>query len=347
MAVECLKTRPTQDYLETLVDLIHSPARFSIQPVQGPGSRGVLVVDTPRYHIERSYDAPPAFSLGSNFYGYVGYDVNGLPVAIRGRELEGGMNLEKLAAIEERTAALLVNADLNARETQEWIRHDAHNLELANAQALVINSRVGKVLQDCFAAPDLGDDEVAWHRWYFDRVGYSYTPPSQVNLTQSGLNIPPPSLISCFAGGTLVRTLDGPRPIEKILPGDWVLSQNVETGALAFRAVLVAHHNPPCQTVRLTLERGEVLLPSIYHRFWITGKGWAMARDLKPGDTIRIRDGRATVASAQPGEVVPVFNLTVEHDQTYFVGKEECLVHDNTLPGSEARPFDVLTPPKS
>ena len=54
-----------------------------------------------------------------------------------------------------------------------------------------------------------------------------------------------------------------------------------------------------------------MILPSIYHRFWITGKGWAMARDLKAGDALRLLDGRARVAAIELADVVPVFNLTV------------------------------------
>jgi hypothetical protein len=67
-----------------------------------------------------------------------------------------------------------------------------------------------------------------------------------------------------------------------------------------------------------------------------------MARDLKPGDALRILDGRVTVASAQRGDVVPVYNLTVAHNQTYLVGKDDCLVHDNSLSGPENRRFDVV-----
>ena len=101
-----------------------------------------------------------------------------------------------------------------------------------------------------------------------------------------------------------------------------------------------AHHNPPAKTVRLTLDNGEVLRPSIYHRFWLCGQGWTMARDLKPGDALRMLQGRVTIAGAQPDEVVPVYNLDVARDHTYFVGEHDYLVHDNTLPGAGTRPFD-------
>src|SRR5262249_12655474 len=87
-SIDLLRRRPARDYGETLVEMIHTPATYRIQPVQGPGSKGILLVDTPRFQLTRSYDAPAAFRLGSNFFGYVGYDGNGLPVAARGREVE-------------------------------------------------------------------------------------------------------------------------------------------------------------------------------------------------------------------------------------------------------------------
>ena len=96
----------------------------------------------------------------------------------------------------------------------------------------------------------------------------------------------------------------------------------------------------------MVLDGGEVLLPSVFHRFWIAGKGWVMARDLRSGDTLRVLGGRVQVDRAEPAEVVPVFNLTVAHDQTYFVGTRDCLVHDNTLPGPIAEPFDACNAPE-
>ena len=96
---------------------------------------------------------------------------------------------------------------------------------------MVVNGRVAAILETSFSAPGLKDDEIAWHQWYFDKVGYSYTPPPKVTITRTAPSLfPAPSLISCFAGGTQVRTLDGPRPIEEVRPGEQVLSQNVETG---------------------------------------------------------------------------------------------------------------------
>ena len=87
-AIEVLKKRPPRDYAGKLVEMIHGTIRYKVQPVAGPDSRGALAIDAPRFRMVRTYDVPPAFELASSFRGYVGYDDNGLPVVVQGRELD-------------------------------------------------------------------------------------------------------------------------------------------------------------------------------------------------------------------------------------------------------------------
>src|SRR5262249_55015593 len=87
-ATEHLKPREPRDYAGTLVDMIHGPMRYQAQPVGGPGSPGALLVETPRFRMLRTYDAPSVVLPQASFYGYVGYDDNGLPVILKGRELK-------------------------------------------------------------------------------------------------------------------------------------------------------------------------------------------------------------------------------------------------------------------
>ena len=54
-----LPGRLPRDYLETLVEMLHTPAEFAIEPVQGPGSR-VCWLSRPRGITSSArYDAPP------------------------------------------------------------------------------------------------------------------------------------------------------------------------------------------------------------------------------------------------------------------------------------------------
>ena len=56
------------------------------------------------------------------------------------------------------------------------------------------------------------------------------------------------------------------------------------------------------------------------HRFWRAGKGWALARDLQPGDRLRVLGGLWQVTALDSDEVQPVFNLEVADGHSFFVG---------------------------
>jgi hypothetical protein len=347
-ATESLKSRPPRDYAGQLVELIHAPMTYQVEPVRGPGSPGALLVETPRYKMLRTYDAPPAFQLSNQFFGYVGYDANGLPVVARGVELNRmarespSAQAQTLANIEARTQGMLAEANLKAAVSQQRMIADIRDIETMNTRNRAMNEWVSTVLQTTAEAPDLKDDEDAWHTWWYDKLGYSYEPPAQVQVAvNASPSYPPPTVRSCFAAGTVVRTLDGSRPIESLKVGDQVLSQDVTTGALSFQPILVVHHNAPARTLKVTLDREETIVASIYHRFWRAGKGWAQARELKPGDQLRTLGGLSRVVSVTPGQTEPVFNLDVAGSRTFFVGGQGALVHDNTLPDPRTIPFDA------
>jgi hypothetical protein len=357
-AARGLRGREPRDYAQILVSLIHTPVQFEVQPVAGPGSRGGLVVDSPRFHLTRTYEAPLPFRLGSTFGGYAGYDANGLPILLQrsdARHLDGDIEngdrpssrrreLELITKGEARAAELIAEANVKAGIVRERLATDVRDLVQGNAQAEWLNQRVSQVLTAALdAPPGFGDDEDAWRSWYYEKVGYRYTPPPKVTIAQNGsFDLPAPTIVSCFAAGTPVRTLEGLRPIEAIRPGDQVLAQDVATGALSFQPVVTVHHNPPDQTLRIATDRGDAVVASRFHRFWLAGRGWAMARDLRVGEVLRTLNGPARITAVEVAPIQPVFNLDVARSRTYFVGATAMLVHDNTLPPShsDTPPFD-------
>ncbi len=306
----------------------------------------------PRFIMLRTYDAPPAFTLSDQFYGYVGYDVNGLPVVVRGAEMNSIAKLTslsvqspsgKLHQIELRTQMLLAEANLKAADSQQRLVADINEIEAANEEALTLNQRITPILTMTLDAPDLKDDEDAWKTWWYDHLGYRYDPPPPVTLAvNASPQYAPVRVYSCFVAGTQVHTINGHRPIESLRVGDRLLSQDVTTGALSFQPVTVVHHNAPAKTIRIALDNGETITASTYHRFWQVGKGWAMAKQLHTGDTLRMLAGIARVVSIEPGATVPVFNLDVAGTRTFFVGLKDALVHDNTLPEPRLEPFDAV-----
>ncbi|HEU5117103.1 MAG TPA: polymorphic toxin-type HINT domain-containing protein, partial [Isosphaeraceae bacterium] len=193
-----------------------------------------------------------------------------------------------------------------------------------------------------------GADREGWTKWWTDAKGYAYQPPSQAKPTfvqRAPLAYIPayggvPFHGACFARGTQVQTLDGLKPIETIQVGDRVLTQDVKTGELAYETVLAPVHNPPAETFRVDLG-SETIVATGIHRFWKAGEGWAMVRDLKPGDRVRTVGGVAVVQGISGDQKQPVFNLEVASDRNYFVGKTGFLVHDNSLIETVDQPFDA------
>jgi hypothetical protein len=328
--------------------MVQSPVSYKAQPVDGPGSIGSLTIDTPRFHLVRTYETDPVFTLASTFRGYVGYDPNGMPIVAPGVELDRmrreapQQQMARLQRLEAATQELVLAASAKAMAVQERINADVSAIESFNSESAVLNQKIIPVLQNAAGAPPEKDDKDALNVWWYDRLGYQYEPPTQVTLAQyAAPQYSAPRIYTCFAAGTAVRTAEGLRPIEQVHVGDLVLSEDVTSGALDYQPVLVVHHNKPSPTLRITLSDDEILISSVYHRFWRSGLGWSMARELKPGDTLRILGGQVKVASVEAGDVVPVYNLDVARKRTFFVGSSGALVHDNTLPDPRLTPFDA------
>jgi hypothetical protein len=249
-----------------------------------------------------------------------------------------------LQAREQRAAQNIANFQAAVAETEERIKRDCAQIDALNDTYTEQNKRVLPVLTE-LTSQDLGADPQAWTRWWTNELGYSYR--SQPKPVFAEVVAAPEPLVSanatssCFAAGTPVQTMSGPRAIEQIQVGDQVLSQDVTSGALRFEPVVAVWHNRPDQTFRIKLGDEEILSTEI-HRFWKAGQGWTMVRDLKPGDQLRTRDGLREVKSIEPDRVVPVFNLEVENGRSFFVGAAGALVHDYTLIEKVDRPFDSV-----
>jgi hypothetical protein len=250
---------------------------------------------------------------------------------------------------------------------------DVEAIDEYNAVAGRLNERVTQVLHGV-TGQDLGEDPQSWAAWWVDQLGYAQkvspsqpTPtvvqnvplafvppgvapqavnqagPSSSSTTAATAVTPSAVTHSCFGAGTPVRTLAGPRPIESVAMGDQVLTQDGRTGALSYQPVVAVFHNRPAETLRIDLD-GEPVVATTIHRFWKAGSGWVMARDLKPGDTLRTLGGTARVRSVETDEVQPVFNLQVAQGNSFFVGRRGALVHDNSVVEPATAPFDAPPP---
>jgi Pretoxin HINT domain len=258
-----------------------------------------------------------------------------------------------------------INAEAQrvAASAQDQLNRDVASLEAANRNIASSNAFITAVLKAATGA-SLPPEPEPWQKWLVDQLGYrlslttsddkptvvedvplDVTPQPIPVTTATNLATFSNAFISrhsCFGKGTIVRTLDGSSSIETLRVGDIVLSQDILTGKLDYRPVLKVHHNPPCATFRVSLG-DDAIVTSPSHRFWVAGRGWVMARDLKVGDPIRTVGDVTRVTTIEPEKVQPVFNLDIADDADFFVGSVGALVHDNTLPDLRLAPFDATS----
>ncbi len=82
-ATELLRGRPSQDYLELLVDLMVDPFKYEVKPVGGPGSPGILFVEGEKFNVARFYAPPPPPNVVPQPGDIITYDRFGTPGILR------------------------------------------------------------------------------------------------------------------------------------------------------------------------------------------------------------------------------------------------------------------------
>ena len=362
-AAETLVQRDPREFISHLTRLVQTPWKYEVRQLAGPEGRGELFVAGERYNIRRIYTPPPlsaAILAGSRPVDTPGSIQPGLRRRATGRDSvspPAPPTRSKLATVD--TTDPQVRRDLetlagNVQVARQELVANLRSIEQANAAIRTNNDKILPILTR-ITGQTQGDNHEAWVRWQDDQAGYASPSSSTAkptytelaNLDYQDYSPVPPRSGECFAAGTPVRTIVGARPIESLQRGDLVLVQDTTSGALSYQPILTAFANPPIATVRVTLGT-ETIVATKTHRFWKAGRGWAMARDLKPGDSLRVLGGVGTVGAVEPNPVTPVFNLEVADGRTFFVGQVAALVHDNTLVEITPEPFDApskLVPP--
>ncbi|MHB1557848.1 MAG: polymorphic toxin-type HINT domain-containing protein, partial [Isosphaeraceae bacterium] len=239
--------------------------------------------------------------------------------------------------------AVYREAAQNTAIQQQRLARDIQAVETTNGTINELNRRVLPVL-GMITGQDLGAEPDMWKAWWTDQLGYAYesnvpeTKPTFTDAVDAPFTVGT-SHTACFAAGTPVVTLTGPRAIESIQVGDQVLAQDPVSGQFRFQPVLAVHRNRPTATLRIVIGDEKVVATGI-HRFWRAGKGWAMARDLKAGDRLRVVGGTVPVRSVEPGPKQAVYNLDVAEHRDFFVGEGRLLVHDFSFVQPVLNPFD-------
>lgn len=228
--------------------------------------------------------------------------------------------------------------EANALQAAENAKKNLERIAAERTSAIgLMNQRVAD-LMNAVTHQNLGAAINDWLNWWRDYNSIDPTPPTKpVYQTatsrtthlryRAGAHI----RCCCFAAGTPVWTESGPRPIETVKVGDWVLAQNPVTGELAMKPVAALASRRNTETKRLKLE-GDEITATAGHRFWKYDAGWVMVKHLQANDRLHTSEGSTVLQSVTDGPEASVYNLIVEDFHSYFVGKSGLYVHDNELP---------------
>ncbi len=347
VAIRELKRRDPRDFIEAMIGLMRRPLKYHVSPVGPSDEPGMVVMENDRVRAVRVYEVPQVVAKVPGSAGYVATGTNGGkhpigPALMTPMQAFVGMSpeiqLRQMASIDLAAAQLMRYARFR---TERILEQDLAALQRLNARVESANETIACALEE-ITGQKLGRDRDAWLTWWNDQLGLRYerTETTEKKTIVEVVPIWTPLHTSCFAAGTPVPTLTGPRPIESLKVGDVVLSQDTVTGAFGYQPILAVHHNRPAETLRIRL-RDEALVSTPVHRFWRPGRGWAMARDLKPGDSIRTVGGRAEILELKSDVVQPVFNVDVARNRNFFVGSQKVLVRDHSIPPAMLTPFDA------
>ena len=170
-------------------------------------------------------------------------------------------------------------------------------------------------------------EEFSWGDAFLDTVRIAL----DATEIAGGIKLATEPIPYCFVAGTLVATEDGQKPIEEIQAGDKVLSENPETGEVAYKTVEETYVNETTELVHVFVN-GEEIVTTPSHPFYVPKFGWTLAINLRAGDVLVLSNGEYLVVEAIQHEIlespIKVYNFEVEDFHTYFVGESSVLVHN-------------------
>lgn len=231
---------------------------------------------------------------------------------------------------------------LAAMEASNTARRLEDAAQRQNEATAKLNDRIAWVLKTATGA-DVPAQPDEWWAWWNDQNEVFVEGSKQLYVAYQSrqVNVATPTGGShdCLAAGTPVWTALGEVPIEKVRAGDLVLSRNIETGELAYKPVLRTTVRPVSPLVKIHAG-SESFETSGGHLFWVSGEGWKRSRQLETGMVLHTASGPARVTQVGEGAKAQTFNLVVADFNTYFVGKQKLLSHDNTV----RQPTSVVVP---
>lgn len=246
-----------------------------------------------------------------------------------------------------------VAAVMAQRALEEQVQRAEQDIARHNEAVNAKNGYIQSILEKA-TGENPGSNPEAWWNWWYDynevyvesreldysrdvQTYYAYTEgaprrepvaPSSDSFSMRGQQRG--RSFECLAAGTLVWTDRGSKPVESVRTGDRVLTQNIQSGQREYRVVLSPTVRPETPTLRLMLE-GDIIRSSGGHAFWVIDQGWVKARHLRPGMRLATADSSARIESIEDAGSIPFYNLIVDGNSNFFVGKHRTLSHDNSI----------------
>lgn len=340
-AAKALQTRPIEAFAPKLLASLQTEVDSRLGLFVGGG--GVHLLQLAGTESQRTHKLLAQRS--STIIVPTGGGSNSPTAAERGRR--------KIARATENAA---ISAELQARAAER-------NVDRLNDAQQQWNNRICSVLADATGVR-LGNDPRDWWEWWSDynempRTGeedyekeyecyyYYETRVEEVDLSEPEIlpagDVQPaptqPNRPECLVAGTPVWTDRGFVPVEQVHVGDLVLSKNPDTGELRYSPVLRTTSRGEKPVMKLVVGNSTIRATG-GHTFWISGRGWMKLKQARPGQQLHTALGSAAVKQLEPDGKAKTYNLVIDGDHSYFVGKEMVLSHDVTF----GQPTDAVVP---
>ncbi len=331
-AIAALKERPQAEYVPLLLSGLVAPLKSRFQIRWDGGGRishmHALLQEGPTGNLLLLAHrlTAPSFSHSSSSSNTATHTISRTKTDKTARS---GPSLPEVFG-EEKQHVLVQTANLESQ------------VRMANSQADQNNRRLLTVLEATTSQSH--DSPAKWNVWWQQHNEYDWPRPTKYlwksttatyavhththSSTSGNVHTALFGPKSCFLAGTPVRTEMGTVPIESIQPGDRVLAQDQDTGELAYKVVLTTTLRPLAKMVEIKAG-GETIHTTLGHPFWVAGRGWQMAKQLKAGDLLHGLAGATPIESINAAGEHAAHNLVVDDSNTYFVGRGGLLVHDN------------------
>ncbi len=150
-----------------------------------------------------------------------------------------------------------------------------------------------------------------------------------------------------FSADTEVATSEGSQTISTVEVGDYVLAWNETDGTFGYYEVTDTFSHEDKVLTELVVD-GEWIETTPEHPFYVEGKGWTPADELRTGDKIRQADGTTGIVWLKWNvyKTQEMYNLTVDTAHTFFVGEGQWLVHNACKPKTPNIHGNSLDSPK-